>query len=205
MDNLGRLSRLGGWLGFMFAVASALVAYTEYRSNQQQAKIERTLTYYSYFQDTNAHQASFELSQLWDTESGALDDLLSKAPKGESKKVYEDFVVDLVQKHNVRAKVLLMIGFYNSLATCVTADLCDHLTALRFYGPEAKTFRNNYFAYIEAYKKQNNAVDLTRPLERFVEEYKSLREVDLSHADIATCRYLPDAFSGLANDIGMPC
>src|SRR5262245_24572962 len=118
----------------MFAVASALVAYTEYRSNQQQNKIERTLNYYSYFQDTNAHQASFELSQLWDTESGPLDELLAKTPKAESKKVYDDFVVDLVQKHNVRAKVLLMIGFYNSLATCVTADLCDRLTALRFYG-----------------------------------------------------------------------
>jgi hypothetical protein len=87
----------------------------------------------------------------------------------------------------------------------VTADLCDRLTALRFYGPEAKTFRNNYFAYIDAYKKQNNAVDLTRPLELFVAEYKSLREVDLNHADIATCRYLPDAFSGVANDIGVPC
>jgi hypothetical protein len=205
VDQPGRLGRLGGWIGFLFAAASAIVAYTEYRNNQQQNKIERTLNYYNYFQDTQAHQASFDLVQLWDTESPALDAALTAAPKGQAAKIYDDFVVDLVQKHNARAKVLLMIGFYNSLATCVTADLCDRLTALRFYGPEAKTFRNNYFAYVEAYKKQNAEIDLTRPLERFVADYKSLRQVDLSRADIGTCRYLPDAFAGIADGLSIPC
>lgn len=204
-NQIAAVGRLGAWLGFFFAVASALVAYTEYRSNQQQSKIERTLNYYNYFQDTKAHQASFELAELWDSESSHLDEALAAAPKAQAKAVYEQFVSDLVLKRGMRSKVLLTISFYNSLATCVTADLCDRLTALRFYGPEAKTFRNNYFAFIEAYKQQNNAFDLTRPLERFVTDYKSLREVDLTHAAVGTCRYLPDAFSGLADDIGIPC
>lgn len=205
MEQLGRLGRLGAWLGLMFAVASALVAYTEYRSSEQQEKIERALTYYSYFRDTRAHQVSFELMQIWDSEAAALDEALAKAPKGQAKQVYDDFVVAIVEKHKVRSNVLLMIGFYNSLATCVTADLCDRLTALRFYGPEAKAFRNNYYAFIEAYKKQNDAFDLTGPLERFVEDYSSLREVDLETAAIGTCRYLPDAFSGVANVVGAMC
>ena len=197
---------VGAWLGFFFAVASALVAYTEYRTNQQQDKIERTLNYYSYFQGTNAQQASFELSEIWDRESNALDDTLGKTPSAADRaKAYDAFVVDLVQKHALRTKVLVMIRFYNSLATCVTADLCDRLTALRFYGPDAKIFRNNYFAYITAYKNQNNAFDLTRPLERFVDNYKSLRETDLSHLTLTTCRYLPDGLAGLANDTGIPC
>ena len=199
------VGRLGAWLGFFFAVASALVAYTEYRTNQQQNKIERTLNYYSYFQGTNAQEASFELSETWDRESNALDDLLAKTPKADYAKAYDEFVVDLVQKHGLRTKVLVMIRFYNSLATCVTADLCDRLTALRFYGPDAKIFRDNYFAYITAYKNQNKAFDLTAPLERFVDEYKSLRQADLSHAGQTTCRYLPDAFAGIANDIGIAC
>jgi hypothetical protein len=205
MDDLGRIGRLGGWLGFLFAVASAIVAYTEYRSSQEQNKIERTLTYYNYFQDTQAHAAGLELTQLWDGEAGALDTALGAAGKDQAAKVYEDFVVGLVQKHNARPKVLLMISFYNSLATCVTADLCDRLTALRFYGPEAKAFRNNYYYYVEAYKQQNHAFDLTRPLERFVDDYKALRGVDLSRADLGSCRYLPDAFSGIASDLNIPC
>jgi hypothetical protein len=189
----------------MFALASAIVAYTEYRSSQQQNKIERTLTYYNYFQDTQAHAASLALIQLWDVESGALDAALDSAPKDQAQKVYENFVEALVQKHNMRAQVLLMITFYNSLATCVTADLCDRLTALRFYGPEAKAFRNNYYYYVEAYKQQNHNIDLTRPLEGFVASYKALRQVDLSRADIGTCRYLPDAFAGIADSLNIPC
>ena len=205
MDHAGRISRLGGWLGFSFAIASALVAYSEYRSNQLQNKIERTLNYYSYFQDTQAHAASLELTQLWDAESPTLDTALNAAPKDKIKDVYENFLETMVQKHNARAKVLLLISFYNSLATCVTADLCDRLTALRFYGPEAKVFRNNYYYYVEAYKEQNNQIDLTKPLERFVADYKSLRQADLSRADIGTCRYLPDAFSGIADGLNIPC
>ena len=205
-ETTGHLGRIGGWLGFLFAIASALVAYTEYRSSQQQNKIERTLNYYNYFQDIQAHQASVALTQLWDNESSGLDTALdANKDKSKAKEIYDKFVIDLVQKHDARPKVLLMITFYNSLATCVTADLCDRLTALRFYGPEAKTFRNNYFAYVEAYKKQNDQLDLTRPLERFVADYKALRQADLSRADIGTCRYLPDAFAGIADDFNMWC
>ena len=194
-----------GWLGLLFTVVSAVIAFSEYRTTQWQRKVERALNYYDYFRDVDARKSAFELTKLWDEKSPALNAALAAAPPEAGDKIYTDFVMGMVKTNGVGFQILLTVDFYNSLATCVTAGLCERDTALRFYGRDALEFRNDYFAFIDDFAKNNNP-SLTRPLNMFLDEYKRFDREDTSTKTAhAPCHFIPGFLKGLADGLGFGC
>jgi hypothetical protein len=132
-------------LKIAFVLVTAAWALNEYYSKQEDARTERTIDYVKRFSTGELSSTELKLTQYWaDPETLKR---LQALPEGDKKK-FAEFVVDAVEK-SLKPEVWREYIFYNSMATCVSGQLCDPITACNMFKGELRTFVFNYGPYFE--------------------------------------------------------
>ncbi len=159
-----RLSTLGASLEthielvkLVFAVIAALWVLFEYRAKQEEGRVAQTLEHVKRWNTEEIAQADRKINDF-------IIDPVNKpkldAAKG-NKQALDDFMTDAA-KAKLSTEVWKIYNFYNNVAVCVDAELCEAVSACRYFGSQMKIFLENFGAYFEEFRKSYKYDALTQ-------------------------------------------
>ncbi|SNX59303.1 protein of unknown function [Nitrosomonas ureae] len=67
---------------------------------------------------------------------------------------YNKFVIEMVSKESISQEIINILNFYERVAICVEAQLCDKEVIDNFFLNDGRTFFNKFYPYICALRNQ---------------------------------------------------
>src|SRR5688572_23014770 len=139
--RLIQLGKVTGAVSFLFAAPYALVQYVQ---AQEASRIEQTL---SMFKMYNTAPFSGYREKL--TKSLAkYKDEINNAAKDEV--AFGALQFQILTQENIEAELLLLFDFFDGVAVCVTAEVCDNDAAIKLFKPRAIDIYVNFYQYMIA-------------------------------------------------------
>jgi hypothetical protein len=137
----------------VFTILAALVAAVwtliEYHYSKDEARVQKTLTFYQYSVDRE-----YFIAEALEVGSGTLERTRvaqNKAASDATKDpaIWTKYVIEFVNGNEAfRVAVLNVIAFNESILTCVSGNLCDKDTAIQLFGQSAREYWNSLFPWI---------------------------------------------------------
>src|SRR6266436_9341702 len=94
--------------------------------------------------------------QLWQTIYSQQDDLINKIqenarkrPAKERSREYATMITKFVDDNKLRNDLITVYGFYEQVATCVNADICDTKATKVIFGGTMRTFAHWFGPILE--------------------------------------------------------
>jgi hypothetical protein len=139
-----RATEYSDLLKIFFVIVAAGWALCEYKDKQREIKVERTVEYTKRAGTAEISAAELKLTNYW-TSQETLDKL--KALPKKDKAAFGELVLKEVE--NLKTEVWTMYRFYNSVATCVNAQLCEPRAACDSFKQDLDIFVENYLPYFD--------------------------------------------------------
>jgi hypothetical protein len=133
-------------LTILFAAIAGIYVLIEYRRNETDAKIKRTMEFQARYAQSEILAARLRLETFWlDPDSKKH---LAAAPGTAPEKITQ-----VVLDHKLAGNVFLLADFMGQLTTCLKNDLCDLATACSAFRNHVVAVRNTYFDLFTRWEK----------------------------------------------------
>jgi hypothetical protein len=144
--KLLQIGKISGAISFLLAAPYALIQYWQ---AQDASRVEQTLNFYKLY---NAKPFTDYREKMTDELVKHKDDL-NRAALSEASllKVQSD----LIKNDNVATELLLLFDFFDGVAVCVTAKVCDDETAVKLFKPRAMDLYVNFYQYMMMQRASN--------------------------------------------------
>jgi hypothetical protein len=142
------------------AIVAALWTLIEYHHNNDEARVQKTLSFYQYSIDNEylIADAMQVVNTTLDQTRTAQNAAAAAAAKDPN--IWTEYVIRFVNTHDAfRASTLTVIAFYESASSCVKGNSCDKDTAVHLFGQTARQYRNSLFPWIYC----NRSIQRTPP------------------------------------------
>ena len=140
---------LVSWITLFGLVAAGLWTLLEYFNRQEQRATEVVLERLQHFESGPVGQAYFKVEDAWINGAANLNEKLERIEKnGNISSAYKVYIVQFIKEREIAFDVRRTMYFFERLAACVDARICDRETAYRLLGPQALWIRNNHYPYI---------------------------------------------------------
>lgn len=142
------------WLGsnheqvaIAFALVAGLYVLVEYRSNQTDALIKRTMEFQARFGQAEVLKARLELDRYWLSPESAKD--LGQASGSKNEKITQ-----VVLDHKLDGSVFVLADFFRQIVTCMKEDLCHLETTCAVFKSYVVELRNTYFDLFKTWQQR---------------------------------------------------
>jgi len=147
-------------LTILFAVVAGLYVLVEYRRNETDANIKRTMEFQARYAQSEILAARLKLESFWlNPES----EKYLKAAPGTPAEQYTRVVLD----HKLDGHVFLLADFMGQLTTCLKNKLCELATACPAFRGQVVAVRNTYFDLFRTWEKRWGENLIKEPFEYF--------------------------------------
>jgi hypothetical protein len=160
---------VGVWLEAMGVLAAAVVALSQYQANSTAERVKQTLAYRDRFQDERLYNARRSLEDAWNARSREVFAILNQ-PDGEAR--LASFLKTAVAEAHLDPAITNIVDFYDELQACTTSDLCDHDTAVRFFGKYAADLHGLLTPYFQAQRDELRDPQIASGVDYFSREYR---------------------------------
>lgn len=140
---------LVSWITLFGLVAAGFWTLLEYFDRQEQRATEVVLERLQHFENGPVGQAYFKVEDAWINDTANLNEQLEGIEKNvDISRAYEIHIVQFIKEREIAFDVRRTMYFFERLAACVEARICDRETAYRLLGPQVLWIRNNHYPYI---------------------------------------------------------
>lgn len=161
----------GVWLESMGVVVAALVAINQYQANSRAERVRQTLSYLDRFQEDRLYDARRTLEDAWNAKSDQVFALMA-APGGEAR--LTAFIAETIAAEKLDPQITTVVDFYDELQACTEASLCDHDTAVRFFGKYANDLDGLLTPYFQQQRNDLHDPLIASGIDYFSVEYRRM-------------------------------
>ncbi|WP_458782535.1 DUF4760 domain-containing protein [Marinobacter adhaerens] len=137
------------WITLLGLVSAGLWTVLEYFNRQEQRATEAVLERLQLLESGPVGQAYFNVEDAWINDAANLKEQLERIKKNtDVSSAYEIYILHFIKEREIAFDVRRTMYFFERLAACVDARICDRETAYRLLGPQALWIRNNHYPYI---------------------------------------------------------
>lgn len=146
-------------LAVLTALAAGAIAYRQYRATAMQESVKQTieflkLSYTAPIRPAQDHVWKV-IAENQDTVRRMItDNIYQFDPLTRSKK-YQEKIQAIVSENNLTGDVVYTFSFFDQLATCVNAEICDLKTTKAFFKSDFKTFADWFQPTVEGLLRAN--------------------------------------------------
>jgi hypothetical protein len=139
--RLIQLGKVTGTISFIFAAPYALVQYIQ---AQDAARVEQTLNFFKMYNAPPfvAYREKFTKALIKN------EDLIEKASTDID--AFRTLQFQILRKEDIETETLLLFDFFDGVAVCVAAQVCDSDTATKLFRSRAADIYVNFYQYIVA-------------------------------------------------------
>lgn len=134
-------------------MVGGVAAVIQYLAVERAKRVERTLSYASRFEEEPLTSAQQTLTDIFRDQHRRVELLtragIDEAGAAEEERRFADYLRTEANGTGVEHEIDRIVGFMNSVSTCVREDLCDSRVALTYFGPFADQFDRNLKYYVE--------------------------------------------------------
>jgi hypothetical protein len=130
-----------------FAVVAGLYVLMEYRSNETDAVIKRTMEFQARFGQAELLKSRLELERYWLSPESAND--LSQATGTKNEKITK-----VILDHKLDGSVFVLADFFRQLVTCLKEKLCHLETTCAVFKTYVVELRNTYFDLFKTWEQR---------------------------------------------------
>jgi hypothetical protein len=130
-----------------FAVIAGLYVLVEYRSNQTEALVKRTMEFQARFGQTELLRSRLKLERYWLSPESAKD--LDEASGSKNEKITK-----VILDHKLDGSVYVLADFFGQTVTCLKEDLCELKATCAVFKPYVVELRNTYFDLFKTWERR---------------------------------------------------
>ncbi len=147
--RLIQLGKVTGTVSFLFAAPYALVEYIQARDA---ARVEQTLNLFKIYNAPpfTGYREKFTKALIKNKEP------IEKAAKDPDS--FRDVQFQVLRQEDIETETLLLFDFFDGVAVCVSAHLCDD-TAIKLFRPRALDIYVNLYQYMVAQRGRTTTRD----------------------------------------------
>jgi hypothetical protein len=137
--RLIQLGKVTGAVSFLVAAPYALVQYNQARDA---ARVEQTLSLFKMYNAPpfSGYREKFTKALIKNKKR------ISEASKDEQS--FRTLQFQILKEDDVETETLRLFDFFDGVAVCVTAQLCDNDTAIKLFKPRAADIYINFYQYM---------------------------------------------------------
>lgn len=163
---------LVSWISLLGLLVGGVWSVLEYIGRQEQNEVEAVLERLKQLDDGAVANAYFEVEDAWIKGVGKLNGELDKRRDNEDlSEFYRGYVLRFVEENRLASELRRTMQFFERVAACVDAGICDRETAYRLVGPQALRIRNNYYPYIERLRTVTKNDNYLAQFNEFARQY----------------------------------
>jgi len=139
--RLIQLGKVTGAVSFLLAAPYALVQYIQ---SQDAARVEQTLNMFKLYNSPPFTGYREKLTKALI----ANKDKINEASKDTA--AFEALQFQILKETDMETELLLLFDFFDGVAVCVTANVCDNDAAIKLFKPRAADIYVNFYQYMVA-------------------------------------------------------
>lgn len=155
------------WVTILGSLGGGIFALVQYRDRLHQEQVKETLAYVERYDQEPWRGARTGLEQLGEREAQAL----FREQAGGQCRLY-GHTDRVLRKARQEENIRLLLAFYEKLAACTCADICDARSVGRFFGLEADDLHGFIAPYLFAQRRHLKDDNYGLALEAFARSHR---------------------------------
>ena len=159
------------WLQLLAVVLGGGFALLQYRDAASASRVAKALEVYQRYSKDEVLAARTKIDRAWLLAEPQMIEFLRKrsgTPRVQLASQWRTFVSGVVKNARVEPELLTVVDYFEEVATCIDAAICDPETARRFLKARALLFYRQHYCYIVGRRQQTSDPDFAAGIEKII-------------------------------------
>ena len=141
---------LVSWFSLLGLVSAGAWTVLEYLERREKASVATVFERLQQFESGDLREAFFRIERAWIGNYEQIREAKQRDANSSSNSSHllSSRILDLVESEKLAFDLRRVMYFFERLAVCVDAGICDRVVTYRLLGEQALSIRNNYYPYL---------------------------------------------------------